>query len=69
MSAVRGSPGVGFVYATPDGSREHVYALKRARWAAACRNFLRGGRLVMRLEPTPEPWGVEHGFFQAEAAE
>ena len=61
--AVRGSPGSGFGYAVFEGSREHVYALRRARWAEGFADWLADGRPdYLVVEETPPPWGERHGF-------
>jgi hypothetical protein len=67
--SVRGSPG-GFVYAVHEGSREHVYALRRARWAEAFGDWLTDGRPdFLALETTPAPWGETHGWPDIEKLE
>lgn len=53
MTGVRGSP-AGCRSEPEPGSREHIYALKRQRWARGVDAYLRGGRLILRVEPTLE---------------
>lgn len=67
MSAagVRGSAGRGFVYAAFEGSREHVYALRRERWREAFDDWIADGRPdFLVVGETPAPWGARHGFVQ-----
>jgi hypothetical protein len=56
-----------FAYAAHEGSREHVYALRRARWREAVDDWLADGRPdFLVVEDTPAPWGDQHGFIQVE---
>lgn len=55
----------GFTYAVVEGSREHVYALKRLRWREAFLRWLASDRQLLAVEPTPEPWNAEAGFVAA----